>query len=124
MIGEQIRIARKHKGFNQSDFADKIGLSRATIVNIEKGRHNINQIQIEKIIKVLEVDANFLFKTSEKKYEPILISTKLKILNLKKLMSKINTKTNVLLENKKEIELVIEKYLDAKEEIGESLKIL
>lgn len=40
VIGENIREAREHAGFNQSEFATLLELSRASIVNIEKGRQH------------------------------------------------------------------------------------
>lgn len=37
-LGNRIRIARERKGVSQSIFASMLGLSRSSIVNIEKGR--------------------------------------------------------------------------------------
>jgi len=39
-IGLRIRIARKERNFSQEDLAKLVDLSRASIVNIEKGRQS------------------------------------------------------------------------------------
>lgn len=39
-VGNQIRELRKNAGFSQQDLADKLGKSRVSIVNIEKGRQH------------------------------------------------------------------------------------
>lgn len=40
LVGKAIRDARLNAGLNQETLADKINMSRASIVNIEKGRQN------------------------------------------------------------------------------------
>ncbi len=37
LLGKHIRLARKERGFTESDLADRIGVSRATLQKIEKG---------------------------------------------------------------------------------------
>ena len=39
-VGNQIRLLRKKSGFSQAELADALGLSRASVVNIEKGRQH------------------------------------------------------------------------------------
>lgn len=39
-IGENIRVRRNEMGLTQMDFSKKVGLSRASIVNIEQGRQH------------------------------------------------------------------------------------
>jgi len=39
-IGQKIRDARKLASFSQQQLADKLGLSRVSVVNIEKGRQH------------------------------------------------------------------------------------
>jgi len=40
VVGENVKKARENAGFNQSEFATLLGLSRASVVNIEKGRQH------------------------------------------------------------------------------------
>lgn len=39
-VGDQIKTLRNKAGFNQEDLAEKLGKSRVSIVNIEKGRQH------------------------------------------------------------------------------------
>lgn len=59
-IGDNIRIARKQMGLNQQSLGDLVGLSRATIVNIEKNKHNLNSDKIQQFCKILSVTPNYL----------------------------------------------------------------
>jgi len=59
-IGDNIRIARKQRGLNQQSLGDLVGLSRATIVNIEKNKHNLNSDKIQQFCKILSVTPNYL----------------------------------------------------------------
>lgn len=40
-LGETVALARRARGWTQSDFASKIGASVNTVVNIEKGRPSV-----------------------------------------------------------------------------------
>ncbi len=55
-LGELIHKARNNKNLSQAKVADFIGLSRASIVNIEKGRQRTPLHQLYSFAKVLEVD--------------------------------------------------------------------
>jgi transcriptional regulator with XRE-family HTH domain len=58
-IGDAIRDARINIGMSQASLADKIKMSRASIVNIEKGRQNppIHLLwQFSKLLKVSITD--------------------------------------------------------------------
>lgn len=57
-IGENIKKARENAGFKQAAFATMLGLSRASIVNIEKGRQHPPLHLLWDITKKLKV--NFL----------------------------------------------------------------
>jgi len=39
-VGENIKLARENAGFKQEAFGTMLGLSRASVVNIEKGRQH------------------------------------------------------------------------------------
>lgn len=55
VLGERIRIARKEKGIDQESFARSIGLTRASMVNIEKGRQRPSIYQIWMMARILNI---------------------------------------------------------------------
>jgi transcriptional regulator with XRE-family HTH domain len=56
-IGERIKEARKKKGLNQKELAEKTGLSIGTIQGYEQGRYEPKRASLEKIAFALEVTA-------------------------------------------------------------------
>jgi transcriptional regulator with XRE-family HTH domain len=57
-IGENIRTARKQRGYSQEEFADIAGFSRSYYTEIETGKRNISILNLVKIIEALNVDPN------------------------------------------------------------------
>ena len=57
-IGDNIRAARKHRGYSQEEFADIAGFSRSYYTEIETGKRNISMLNLIKIIEALNVDPN------------------------------------------------------------------
>jgi len=57
-IGDNIRAARKQRGYSQEEFADIAGFSRSYYTEIETGKRNISILNFVKIIKALNVDPN------------------------------------------------------------------
>ena len=57
-IGDNIRTARKQRGYSQEEFADIAGFSRSYYTEIETGRRNISIINLIRIIEALNVDPN------------------------------------------------------------------
>ena len=57
-IGDNIRAARKKRGYSQEAFAEIAGFSRSYYTEIETGKRNISTLNLIKIIKVLNVDPN------------------------------------------------------------------
>lgn len=43
MVGVRIKEIRKHYGLSQTDFGERLGLTRPTIANIELDRINISK---------------------------------------------------------------------------------
>ena len=58
--GRRIQAARKKAGISQERLADAIGLSRASVSNIERGRHNVLLHTLEDIGRALGVDPHDL----------------------------------------------------------------
>jgi HTH-type transcriptional regulator / antitoxin HipB len=52
-IGEQIRRERKRRKLSQADLAGLLGMSRATISQIENGI--VQEVGVRKLIRILEV---------------------------------------------------------------------
>lgn len=51
-LGERIKIARKSKGLKGVDLASHIGITRVSMVNIEKGRQACS---VDKLLKICEI---------------------------------------------------------------------
>jgi transcriptional regulator with XRE-family HTH domain len=59
-LGENIREARKQRGYSQEEFAYMAGFSRSYYTEIETGKRNISILNLIKIIKTLKADPNEL----------------------------------------------------------------
>ena len=57
-IGDNIRAARKQRGYSQEEFADIAGFSRSYYTEIETGKRNISVLNLTKIMKALNVNPN------------------------------------------------------------------
>lgn len=51
-IGEEIRKERKHRKISQQTLAEDLGMSRATISQIESG--TVQEIGVRKLIRILD----------------------------------------------------------------------
>ncbi|MCL2086964.1 MAG: helix-turn-helix domain-containing protein [Oscillospiraceae bacterium] len=60
IIAERIRIARKSKGFTQSQLAEKIGVQTAAVSKYEKGLVSPTFEQLQKIAAALEITISVL----------------------------------------------------------------
>lgn len=56
-LGENIREARKRKGYSQEVFAEMAGFSRSYYTEIETGKRNISILNFAKILQVLDIDS-------------------------------------------------------------------
>ena len=68
-MGQLIHDARIKKNYSQAKIAEEIGLSRASIVNIEKGRQRTPLHQLYTFAQILEIDVAELMP----KYDPDLL---------------------------------------------------
>ena len=55
LLGERIRSARRSKRLDQEHFAISIGLTRTSVINIEKGRQRPSVYQICMMAQILDV---------------------------------------------------------------------
>lgn len=60
-LGQQIRTARKARGFSQEDFAAKAGLGRSYYGGVERGERNIAALNLMRIAMTLEIEVGQLF---------------------------------------------------------------
>lgn len=59
-IGDRLRIARTTSGKTQDDVAVAIGVSRPTLVSIEKGQRKVRAEELDKLAKLYRVSINSL----------------------------------------------------------------
>lgn len=62
-FGENLRAARKERGFSQESFALTVDLDRTYIGGIERGERNPGLKTVVRIADALELDVAFLFKS-------------------------------------------------------------
>jgi transcriptional regulator with XRE-family HTH domain len=63
-VGARIREARNLAQINQETLATQLGLTRASVINLEKGRHRPSLIQLLEIANVLMCDYTSLIPVS------------------------------------------------------------
>lgn len=68
-IGDEIRRCRHIKGITQDELAEKIGISRNYISDLENNRYMPSVKTLSKIAIVLQMDLNFLLRMSEIQYK-------------------------------------------------------
>lgn len=61
-FGERVRQLRKEQGYSQEAFAQKCGLHRTYIGNIERGEKNVSLENIERIVSALWLTMEIFFK--------------------------------------------------------------
>ena len=54
-IRDKVRELRRARGLLQQELADKAGIARQTVVNLENGRHVPDTATLSKLAKALEV---------------------------------------------------------------------
>ena len=62
MIGEVLKEARKRKGKNQQEVADKARVSRAYYADVERNRYTPSLKLLSKLGVILDINLNFLKK--------------------------------------------------------------
>ena len=59
-LGRNVRRLREAKGWSQEDYADRAGIHRTYVSDIERGRRNPTVTVVEKLAAPLEVSAGSL----------------------------------------------------------------
>ena len=76
LLGKRLREIRKRKGINQEKLAELIDVDPTTISNIENGKNYPSMINLENIIKVLDVTFTEVFDFEHKNNSENLIVQK------------------------------------------------
>lgn len=63
IIAANIKKRRIEMGFSQQDFADMIGLSRMSVINIESGRHMLTAEKLFTVCCLFNISPNQMFPT-------------------------------------------------------------
>lgn len=61
-LTDRMKEARTRKGLTQEKLAREIGVAKSTYTGYEKGNSEPNMLVLSRIMKALDVDANFLFQ--------------------------------------------------------------
>ena len=56
-IGDKIRLIRKEQGYSQEELAFKAELDRTYLGSVERGERNISVINLERIMRALDLTA-------------------------------------------------------------------
>lgn len=67
VLGKRVRAAREKANLRQIDLAEKVGLTRTSIVNIEQGKQRIQLVELYRVALILGVEiADLLPKSTDK----------------------------------------------------------
>jgi putative transcriptional regulator len=56
-----VKLKRISKGMKQQDFAKELGISKATLIKIERGKYDLRLSLMKKISEILGVSVQELF---------------------------------------------------------------
>jgi transcriptional regulator with XRE-family HTH domain len=60
-LGDRIRKLRKTRGWTQAEMAEKVGIDRSFLADVERGKRNISILNLELIAKGFKVSLSQLF---------------------------------------------------------------
>ena len=72
-IGTRIKQLRQAQGFSQEQFAEKLGIATRTLCGIEIGKNFFTADTLEKILTVLDITPQDLFKINHLKPQEDLV---------------------------------------------------
>jgi transcriptional regulator with XRE-family HTH domain len=64
-FGAAVRVLRRKHGWSQEEFADRIGLHRTYVGDVERGERNLSLINIDRIAAALDVSLSALMTEVE-----------------------------------------------------------
>jgi transcriptional regulator with XRE-family HTH domain len=66
-FGYAVRVRREELGLTQEDLADRAGIHRTYLSDLERGTRNVSLINIERLASALTLPMSELFAQAEKK---------------------------------------------------------
>ena len=60
-LGDRIRKLRKARGWTQVEMAEKVGIDRSFLADVERGKRNVSILNVELIAKGFEISMSQLF---------------------------------------------------------------
>jgi transcriptional regulator with XRE-family HTH domain len=60
-LGDRIRRLRKKRGWTQVEMAEKVGIDRSFLADVERGKRNVSILNLDLMAKGLEVSLSQLF---------------------------------------------------------------
>jgi transcriptional regulator with XRE-family HTH domain len=60
-LGTRIRKLRKQRGWTQVEMAERVGIDRSFLADVERGRRNVSILNLELMAKGLRVSMSQLF---------------------------------------------------------------
>lgn len=59
-LGERIRKLRKRRGWTQAEMAEKVGIDRSFLADVERGKRNISLLNLKLIALGLQISLSRL----------------------------------------------------------------
>jgi len=60
-LGDRIRKLRKKHGWTQVEFAERVGIDRSFLADVERGKRNVSILNLELIASGLRITLSQLF---------------------------------------------------------------
>lgn len=60
-LGDRIRKLRKKYGWTQVEFAERVGIDRSFLADVERGKRNVSILNLDLMAKGLKVSLSQLF---------------------------------------------------------------
>ena len=60
-LGDRIRKLRKKRGWTQAVMAEKVGIDRSFLADVERGKRNVSILNLDLMAKGLKVSLSQLF---------------------------------------------------------------
>ena len=76
-IGSQLKELRLSRGWRQSYVADKVGLSRSQVSNIESGKRALTLVTLKKFCEVFNIDISYFGIETENFNEAVDLTSRL-----------------------------------------------